>query len=142
MEIRLIYASTVPDGLDPSEIEDILQTARDHNTRQNITGILCFTTEYFVQCLEGDRERVNDLYAAIVRDPRHRRPVVLHYEEVSSREFREWSMAYVEPSEETDKILKKHTGGIHFNPYLLNAATALAMLVLLRDRVPDRDRLA
>ncbi|EJL6503513.1 BLUF domain-containing protein, partial [Vibrio cholerae] len=60
--IRLIYVSTVTESLKHSDIELILEHAKKYNFEQDITGVLYFNNEYFLQCLEGDREKVNLLY--------------------------------------------------------------------------------
>jgi hypothetical protein len=53
--VRLIYASTVADTFKPTDIECILTTARKKNKQHGLTGMLCFNSRYFLQCLEGSR---------------------------------------------------------------------------------------
>ena len=48
-----------------------------------ITGVLCYGGGIYLQALEGGRKQVNDLYTLIVKDPRHKDVVLLHYEEIS-----------------------------------------------------------
>ncbi|WP_224217299.1 BLUF domain-containing protein [Vibrio cholerae] len=78
--IRLIYVSTVTESLKHSDIELILEHAKKYNFERDITGVLYFNNEYFLQCLEGDREKVNLLYNNIIKDHRHNRVVILDYQ--------------------------------------------------------------
>ena len=66
---RLVYTSKISDVFESSDIENILVTARRENERNNITGMLCFNRKYFLQCLEGSREDVNQTYHRILNDP-------------------------------------------------------------------------
>jgi hypothetical protein len=57
--VRLVYASTLNKKTDPSELKKILDVATTNNVEENITGILVFGDDYFLQCLEGGRGSVN-----------------------------------------------------------------------------------
>jgi hypothetical protein len=48
-----------------------------------------------MRALEGGRAAVNALYAAIVRDPRHRDVTLLDYAEITERRFASWRMGEV-----------------------------------------------
>ncbi|EKF9603853.1 BLUF domain-containing protein, partial [Vibrio cholerae] len=48
--IRLIYVSTVTESLKHSDIELILEHAKKYNFERDITGVLYFNNEYFLQC--------------------------------------------------------------------------------------------
>jgi len=67
---RILYASTTTDQFKPKDIEDILSKARQENSKLNITGMLCFSSNYFLQCIEGSRANVNELYHKILNDKR------------------------------------------------------------------------
>ncbi|MGB1801392.1 MAG: BLUF domain-containing protein, partial [Gammaproteobacteria bacterium] len=92
---RLIYTSTISELFSPDDIPAILDTARNNNQRANVTGLLCFNSKYFLQCLEGSREEVNKIYHLIINDDRHRLVTLLYYGEISVREFGKWSMGYI-----------------------------------------------
>ena len=58
-------------------IENILEKARSNNLKNNVTGLLCFNNKYFLQCLEGSREKVNNTYHQILNDKRHSNIIML-----------------------------------------------------------------
>ena len=76
-------------------IDGIVQHARRKNLGLAVTGALMFTGERFAQVLEGPRDRVEALMATITADPRHDQVEVVITEEVESRRFANWSMAYM-----------------------------------------------
>ena len=126
---RMVYASTANNNFTPKDIEDILIKARQSNTKEDITGILCFSRNYFIQCIEGTRTKVNDLYHKILNDDRHSNIILLDYKEISEREFGYWSMSYVPESKLTTSINLKYSGSSIFNPYKMSGQSALNMLV-------------
>ena len=81
MLIRLVYASTAQSGVDLNEFKRILLQAQANNHRRDLTGMLAFNSKIFLQALEGSRDQVNELYAKLIRDPRHHTVTVLGYKE-------------------------------------------------------------
>jgi hypothetical protein len=75
--VSLIYASIPEEGFSKEDIEDILTKSKKNNERDDITGMLCFNHNYFLQCLEGSRESVNRTYSRICNDNRHKEMVIL-----------------------------------------------------------------
>ena len=130
-DVRLLYASTVAEGFDPAELDNILVVARERNSREGITGVLFFTTDCFVQCLEGSRSAVNALYNDMMHDSRHHSLVLMIYHEIDERMFPSWQMAYIAPGDISEEILKKHSLGPGFNPDTVDESMANAMLILL-----------
>ena len=102
---RLVYISDNQiEGTDAEiheEIQTILQIAREANTRAGITGALMFNSGCFAQVLEGSQDSVEETFERIQCDPRHNEVVVLSFEEIQSRGFSSWSMAYVGCNETT-----------------------------------------
>lgn len=49
--------------------------------------MLCFSNEYFLQCLEGSRTAVNNTYQQILNDKRHHNVIMLNYTQIPEREF-------------------------------------------------------
>ena len=91
---QLIYISTARPDVDQHEVGRILGSARRRNHADRITGLLVFDGKRFLQALEGDRGLVEDCYARIRKDPRHRAPVTLSEKEIGKREFGDWTMAW------------------------------------------------
>jgi len=87
--VSLVYASTKsPDWCD-NDIYEILTHAEAYNSQSDITGVLCFNGEIFLQCLEGSRSVINALYRKIQNDKRHDNVMLLDYKEISERSFNE-----------------------------------------------------
>lgn len=128
---RLVYVSRVCAGFNVSDIEGILAAAKEYNAKQCITGMLCFTPEYFLQCLEGGRANVNKLYQRILLDERHSDILLLDYQEIKERDFPEWSMGYIPNNKITNEINLKYSGGRDFNPYEMRGESCTAMMKAL-----------
>ena len=121
---------------DITDLMDILEVSRANNDRDGITGVLLLSNNHIVQCLEGSREAVNATYARIIRDRRHRQPVLLDYRVIQARTFPDWSMGYVPESSLSRSILQKYSASATFEPGLLGGETCLAMLTELSREVP------
>ncbi len=83
--------------MDREALEKIITTARYHNPRFGITGLLVFGSGIFFQWLEGPRDNVTSLFKIISSDPRHSHVVLLTQEdEFRERLFPNWDMELVE----------------------------------------------
>ncbi len=130
MLVRLLYASRAR-GLTPEAIDDILARSRAHNPALGITGILCHSGEVFMQVLEGGRAAVNDLYAHIVRDPRHEQVTLLHFEEISERRFSGWTMGQVNLARLNPSVVLKYSERPELDPFATSGAASMALLLEL-----------
>ena len=92
--LRLVYCSKAVRLLDNDELMALLAGAREHNQRRNITGMLLYKDQSFIQLLEGPAEAVRDLYAKIQHDSRHFRIKRLLEETTDARVFEKWSMGF------------------------------------------------
>jgi hypothetical protein len=128
MLVRLLYVSRAVNKDDKAAIESILASGREHNPEHGITGVLCFGGGIFMQALEGGRAAVNDLYARIIRDPRHTEVQLLHYEEITERRFGGWTMGQVNLSRLNTSIVLKYSERPEFDPYGVSGRVSLALL--------------
>jgi len=131
--VRLIYTSTVTEDFVPAEIDHILKTARANNKNRNVTGLLCFNNTFFLQCLEGSREQVNNTYQKILNDKRHTNITILSYSEIIEREFHEWSMGYMPNSSLTTPLNLKYSSTPDFNPYEMSGDSTQRLMFLLKE---------
>lgn len=122
--VRLIYVSRMTEECDMTAIQDILKMARRRNPACNITGMLCYDPKFFMQCLEGPKDAVNQLYGDIARDSRHAQVTLLEYHEIEKRTFGDWSMAFVQASELDAKTLRKYGSRGKFDPFTLSPEQA------------------
>lgn len=132
---QLIYASRAKPGFGPHDVEQILTVARHNNAKLGITGLLCFNGESFLQCLEGDRVAVNELYRHIIDDPRHHQVLLLRYGEIVKRDFENWAMGYLGLTSENKEILLRYATQAYFDPFTMSGASAQALLCELRTKV-------
>ncbi|KAJ3160602.1 hypothetical protein HDU86_000360 [Geranomyces michiganensis] len=87
---QLVYLSQTV--LSSSEaLASILNSARDRNERDQISGILLYNNG---QCLEGEPEKVGAVYKAISQDKRHDHLAILLDHKIERRDFDAWLMAF------------------------------------------------
>ena len=127
MLVRLLYCSRAVDTSPPA-IESILTQSRQHNAEIGITGILCYGDGIFLQCIEGGRMQVSELFGLIQKDPRHKDVALLHYEEIFERRFGGWSMGQVNISKSNHTQLLKYSERSELDPYALSGKVSLALL--------------
>jgi hypothetical protein len=110
--VRLIYRSQNAMAVAGSRIlihfHDIVSTSRARNARAKISGFLMFDRERYHQILEGDATRVDDLYARILADQRHRNVELLLREEIDARGFPDWSMGSFLSESQSHPLQSKH----------------------------------
>lgn len=101
-------------------MNSIVSTAHKRNEQLEISGLLCWSGEFFLQCLEGRRDRVTQCFAMIATDPRHHSVELIVSSPIAVRWFGEWGMGF-------SRLMSSHRldlesmGGKAFNPYLLAA---------------------
>ena len=95
----LVYMSVAVDDLTDAQLVDMLREARLRNDALGVSGLLLAKGGRFMQVLEGPSWSVEDRYAAIERDPRHRDVQSLSREAIESRRFDGWAMAFGSPSD-------------------------------------------
>ena len=83
----LIYRSRLSPGCCAEALSQIVAQAQARNAALQITGILLFDGDYFLQVLEGPDSAVNQVYASIRRDPRHYNLVELMRDYAPLRRF-------------------------------------------------------
>ena len=127
MLVRLLYCSRAVDASSEA-VEAILRSAREHNPACGITGILCYGDGVFMQCIEGGRMQVNELFASILKDPRHQDVALLHYEEILERRFGGWSMGQVNISKLNHSTLLKYSEKAELDPYSVSGRVSLSLL--------------
>lgn len=127
--VRLIYVSQMTEACDLAAIENILKVSRRKNAARRITGMLCYDPKFFMQCLEGPKKAVNDLFRDIARDNRHARITLLEYQDIEARCFSEWSMAFVQASELDAKMLRKFGSRGKLDPFVLSPKQARNLVV-------------
>lgn len=92
---RIKYVSRFSEELSAAGLTELeAQCVRNNRTR-GLTGVLMAAGGLFFQLLEGEPEAVDAVFAAIVRDPRHRDLLLLSEETAEHRLFPDWAMKAV-----------------------------------------------
>lgn len=118
--IRLVYVSTCAPGLSLDDVYAIMKVSQPWNVQHELSGMLCWSGEFFLQCLEGERAEVSRLFTKIAADPRHHSVELLIAAPTKLRWFGEWGMGF-------SRLMASHRldlpsgRGESFNPYLLEA---------------------
>ncbi len=111
---RLMYRSRnkIPVEQRKTELGTLFSVARSNNKKQQITGALLISGDWFAQVLEGTEALVRALFATIEADPRHENIAVIQSGTAGDRLFSRWAMARVSEDGEPDIRLIAHTDGI------------------------------
>jgi hypothetical protein len=80
--------------LDENSVDELVQTARHKNACTGVTGALFFERRRFFQVLEGERSAIVSLFDKIRSDDRHSDVQLLIEDDLESRQFASWSMAW------------------------------------------------
>jgi hypothetical protein len=91
---HLIYVSSATIPFSNQDLLDLLERARLANAALAVTGMLLYKGGNFMQCLEGERAVVRDLYGRIAADRRHRGCIELVAGDRDARQFPAWTMAF------------------------------------------------
>lgn len=89
---RMVYTSARSSKCDDSNIDDILEKSRKNNPDNEITGLLLYTDDRFIQILEGPLYNVMNTYNRISKDNRHAGTQIRFFEKVTERHFSNWHM--------------------------------------------------
>lgn len=133
---RMIYASSATEHFAPEHIKQILSSAKENNEKNNISGLLLFSQQYFLQVLEGSRELVNATYELILNDRRHHKAIILDYAPITKRDFDSWSMGFIPELAFTKEICFRYSGKDAFEPYKMSGDSALGLLLELKETLP------
>lgn len=90
----IVYTSEVVAGMGHIDhvLADIVGKAKLNNPRLGITGLLFYHNGRFLQIIEGRKDALERLMAAIEKDPRHRNMERLVDESIYQRSFEQWNM--------------------------------------------------
>ena len=104
--LQLVYVSSVNRREAPDPVR-ILATSRRNNHRDSITGLLYSDDARFLQVLEGPEPKVEEAFARIQADPRHRALVLLSRRTVEAREFGDWDMAHYASGNDAEAFIER-----------------------------------
>ena len=94
MLFSLIYVSSARKELPKAALLKLLESGRERNERDGITGLLLYKNGNIMQVLEGEKDNVMNLFCRIERDRRHRGVIVLLKRDIEQRCFGDWTMGF------------------------------------------------
>lgn len=132
---RIIYASQATYDFSPEELVELLEKARVKNEAAGLTGMLLYSSQSFLQVLEGDEDALATAYSRISVDDRHTNLRLLMEDEVTAPLFPDWTMGFEHvEDEELAERLTGFTPAMEYplvNPDLVsNAGVAQTLLKL------------
>ena len=143
---QIVYTSTATEDFSTPDLRKLLLDARVRNRALGVSGMLVFHDRTFLQALEGEQRAVNEIFASIVSDRRHRDIDVLHRGPgFDQRVFGDWSMGFADFSGVAEIL----NGFVRLNKQLrireLDGSQAMELLATWgprtksRPRAPDRN---
>ena len=130
---RLCYVSqsTKVDHLVREDLMNIINEAVRFNAEHHIFGVLYYGNGYFFQCLEGEREAVENVYYdRILKDPRHQNLKILTLDDLEEIKFSTWNMKFA-PYHQDIMGFMATQGTAQFDPYVLDDSNLIAFLDIL-----------
>jgi hypothetical protein len=90
----IVYTSHYCDPPNALErnLKNITERAKIRNPKRDITGLLFYHSERFLQILEGTQANLESLMTVIQSDPRHEQIERLFDSPISKRNFSKWNM--------------------------------------------------
>ncbi len=83
---------------------DIREQAQSNNQHHHITGFLLFKDGKFLQYIEGQKARCEQLFNTIKQDRRHKEMVVLDQGQLEKRYYQQWLMNCYNMDEKTQTL--------------------------------------
>lgn len=103
---RIIYFSSATHFFNLEELDSLLLKSRIRNLANGITGLLIYIDGDFIQILEGEKEKVQNLFNLIKLDKRHSTVISVFNQKVPKRMFENWAMGF---SKQTIESLRKNS---------------------------------
>ena len=126
--LQAIYVSRATPDFAASSIHSLLTGWRGNNAALNVTGILFYYQNSFLQVLEGPEAGVRKQLDIILEDGRHEDIAILTTESVPAKLFGEWSMGYVDAGNAGNLVDEYVTPGVACPLLTLSAGDAKRML--------------
>ena len=90
----IIYVSQATHPFSTEELKELARLCYENNIKRDVTGMLVYLENKFLQVLEGPKKEILSLFSSISQDPRHKKVSVLIEGEINQRNFSNWSMGF------------------------------------------------
>lgn len=134
---HLIYVSRAQKVMKPSDNLSLLASSKEYNSSHEISGVLVYKAQTFVQLLEGPQREIQTLYRKIRKDSRHTNIQTLINEPTYNRYFPESGMEFHGLDHTPEKELPPYTRamneGFDITDFTQHPEHALRLLVSFRE---------
>ena len=119
------------------ELKKIVESCTKHNVIKDVTGVLLHEGGYFVQLLEGDKEKLDDVMSSVTEDRRHTDIVVFVDESIDQRQFPNWAMEtfYLSNPEILQASTLKNLRDIYSNSNKMESSKFVLFLKEMLDQI-------
>lgn len=91
---QIVYVSAATEPMNASALEHLLKQCHRNNEAYDLTGLLIYKDERFMQALEGPKDNVKHMYATIREDERHTGVIQMAGHTIEERDFPGWPMGF------------------------------------------------
>lgn len=137
---QIVYVSKPTRSMTLSEVRELIIKAQINNHFKDLTGILLFDGDTFLQVLEGPKDTVMALFEKIERDPRHTQFTSLMERTIPQRDFGNWSMGLAHIESKHMKSLPGLMDIQSARSMLSKSGAAEGLVALIKFRHGDSDR--
>jgi hypothetical protein len=95
----LLYVSSAVKLMDNDELLKLHQVSQKNNKKSEITGMLLYQEGNFMQIIEGNKERVLELFSKVTMDKHHKDIYKIMSGSIEKRNFNDWSMGFCNMNE-------------------------------------------
>jgi len=122
----LIYKSVPMTNISETNLLEITEQSKANNAENEITGILLYGNNQFIQVLEGAEKDIDALYQKLLTDKRQSDLIIINKGWLISRYFPTWSMGFRSINDHEIKLINKVLEGEIVVP--VNGYVALEMI--------------
>ena len=91
----LCYVSSAKETLSSNDLEHLFSVNKRNNTDLNVSGILIYSDGNFLQILEGEEQKIQNLFHKISQDARHNNIIKLIDTSIESRVFDDYEHGFI-----------------------------------------------
>lgn len=114
--MRLVYYSERNPAV-ALDVRELIQVCHRNNSKKNITGLLHYNGDHFLQVLEGGRADCSAIYHRIAQDTRHINIIMMQATPARERLFPTWSMGLHEGMDDrTSAIFLRYFSSDRIDP--------------------------
>jgi hypothetical protein len=114
-------------------LREIIRISQRNNQGAGITGYLIFDKTWFLQILEGERNKVFGTFERIRNDRRHAGVTLIQTREALSRSFPNWTMGGSMRTPEKQEIFLRYGISAQIEPTKLTGGTILNLALELQE---------